>query len=267
MQAGASSSRKKSSRKKSSRKNTIRIAVPSPRRSPRPAPRRQIMTAATATATRTDTAIASPSSTEPVTATVMAAATAQATPAVPDVCRRRERDSSASSLSVGNLCRPSKVWITMYPLPYHNVIALTLCTDLYRITKRCRQSNAYRVRCGASRVRAPGVWIPSERGIGYGVGRKGDGRMESERQGNDEPLVAHPTMAFVLDGILILAVAVVGLWMFGSLLWAVLGGIFCAATHLVCRATGHCGAPSAAVAQAESQQSIPVTSAEVAQAA
>ncbi|MDV3205847.1 MAG: hypothetical protein LOY04_01685 [Rhodococcus ruber] len=77
--------------------------------------------------------------------------------------------------------------------------------------------------------------------------------MESERQGNDEPLVAHPTMAFVLDGILILAVAVVGLWMFGSL--------------LVCRATGHCGAPSAAVAQAESQQSIPVTSAEVAQAA
>ncbi len=41
--------------------------------------------------------------------------------------------------------------------------------------------------------------------------------MESERQGNDEPLVAHPTMAFVLDGILILAVAVVGLWMFGSL--------------------------------------------------
>ncbi|EME65549.1 hypothetical protein G352_09067 [Rhodococcus ruber BKS 20-38] len=91
--------------------------------------------------------------------------------------------------------------------------------------------------------------------------------MEPKRQGNDEPLVAHPTMAFVLDGMLLLAVAVVGMWMFGSLLWAVLGGIFCAATHLLCRATGHCGA-APAVTQAESRTSIPVaTSAEVAQAA
>ncbi|OOL29725.1 hypothetical protein GQ85_24230 [Rhodococcus rhodochrous] len=96
--------------------------------------------------------------------------------------------------------------------------------------------------------------------------------METERQGgNDEPLVAHPVVAFVLDGMLVLAVAVVGMWMFGSLLWAALGGAFCAATHLLCRATGNCGAPSrSAVTQPEKQKSVPVATdvrAEVAQAA
>ncbi|NGP04804.1 hypothetical protein G6038_04740 [Rhodococcus sp. 14C212] len=84
--------------------------------------------------------------------------------------------------------------------------------------------------------------------------------METQRQGgNDEPLVAHPAMAFVLDGMLVLAVAVVGMWMFGSLLWAALGGMFCVATHLLCRATGHCGAAShSAVTQPERRTSIPV---------
>ncbi|MFF0283221.1 hypothetical protein [Rhodococcus aetherivorans] len=63
--------------------------------------------------------------------------------------------------------------------------------------------------------------------------------MQGKAVGDEDALVLRPLSIAVLDGLWVGSGITVGIWVFGSLLWAVVVVLVCAGTHAVgCRIRG-----------------------------
>ncbi|NGP08350.1 hypothetical protein G6038_23310 [Rhodococcus sp. 14C212] len=62
--------------------------------------------------------------------------------------------------------------------------------------------------------------------------------MQATEAGSEDAWVLQPSAVAVLDGVWVGSATVVGAWVFGSLLWAVLVMLVCAGTHAVGRLPG-----------------------------